>query len=164
MGNCEKNDCYELLRGTTLAVELTDTQCKILSEIIYTRTLADGDVLIKEGSVDNSLHVIIQGELAVTKETGADGGETLTILKPGELAGAMGFIDGLDHSATLRSIGETHIFSLERDKFESLLDTHPVIVYRVMRAITRSIHAIVRRMNTQYVELTNYITKQRGRY
>lgn len=164
MGNCEKNDCYDLLRGSTLAVELTDSQCKILADVIYTRILIDGDVLIKEGSVDNSLHVIIHGQLAVIKETGVDLGETLTILKPGELAGAMGFIDGLDHSATLRSIGETRVFSLERDKFEQLLDTHPMIVYRVMRAITRSIHAIVRRMNTQYVEMTNYITKQRGRY
>jgi CRP/FNR family transcriptional regulator, cyclic AMP receptor protein len=38
------------------------------------------------------------------------------------------------------------------------------LVYRVMRAIMRSVHAIVRRMNNQYVQMTNYITKQRGRY
>ena len=33
-----------------------------------------------------------------------------------------------------------------------------------MRAIMRTVHGILRRMNTQYVELTNYIAKQHGRY
>jgi len=33
-----------------------------------------------------------------------------------------------------------------------------------MRAIVRRVHAIVLRMNLEYVELTNYITKQHGRY
>ena len=33
-----------------------------------------------------------------------------------------------------------------------------------MRAIVRSVHAILTRMNLEYVELTNYITKQHGRY
>jgi CRP/FNR family transcriptional regulator, cyclic AMP receptor protein len=33
-----------------------------------------------------------------------------------------------------------------------------------MRAIVRTVHSILLRMNLQYVELTNYITKQHGRY
>jgi CRP/FNR family cyclic AMP-dependent transcriptional regulator len=34
----------------------------------------------------------------------------------------------------------------------------------VMRAIMRTVHRILRSMNLQYVELTNYIAKQHGRY
>jgi len=114
--------------------------------------------------MDHRVHVIIEGMVAVIKESGAGDEELLHVLKPQELAGAMGFIDGLEHSATLRSVGESKVYSLERDKFESLLASDPVLVYRVMRAIIRCVHSIVRRMNSQYVELTNYITKQRGRY
>jgi hypothetical protein len=33
-----------------------------------------------------------------------------------------------------------------------------------MRSIMRTVHRILRGMNTQYVELTNYISKQHGRY
>ena len=40
----------------------------------------------------------------------------------------------------------------------------PLLVYRVMRAIVREVHSILRRMNIQFVELTNYVTKQHGRY
>jgi hypothetical protein len=53
---------------------------------------------------------------------------------------------------------------LERSKFESLINTHPAIVYYVMRGIVRYVHGIVRRMNTQSVEMSNYIYKTKGRF
>ncbi len=155
---------YDILRSSPFAVELTDEQCKELAKVIETRRLKDGEVLIQEGHSDNSLHVIMSGMLAVVKESGGGESTTLHILKVGDLAGALGFIDGLEHSATLTSIGDTEVFTLRRESFEALLNTDPLIVYRVMRSIVRSVHAIVRRMNNQYVELTNYISKQHGRY
>ncbi len=33
-----------------------------------------------------------------------------------------------------------------------------------MRAVARSAHRIVHRMNTEFMELSNYIFKQHGRY
>jgi len=154
----------DIIRATPFAAELTEAQCTELAKISTLRHLDDGETLIHEGRIDNSVHVLTHGHLAVIKE--AEGGkeEHLHTLKPGEIAGAMGFIDGMEHTATLRSLGEAEILSIEREKLESLLQTHPVLVYRVMRGIMRSVHAIVRRMNNQYVQMTNYITKQRGRY
>lgn len=153
-----------IIRTTSFAAELTDDQCAELAKIATLRHLQDGETLIYEGRVDHSVHVLIKGQLAVVKE--AEGGEEeqLHTLRPGEIAGAMGFIDGMEHTATLRSVGETELFSIDRESLESLLETHPVLVYRVMRAIMRSVHSIVRRMNNQYVQMTNYITRQRGRY
>jgi CRP-like cAMP-binding protein len=80
------------------------------------------------------------------------------------LAGALGFVDGQEHSATLRAVGPTSIFSIERARLESLLKNHPDLVYHVMRAIIRGVHNTLRRMNMQQTELTNYITQQHGRY
>ncbi len=155
---------FDLVRASPFAVELTEDQCMTLAGIVEIRELKDGEVLLTEGHMDNSVHVVVTGQLAVIKASDGSGHETLHVLKSGEMAGAMGFIDGLEHSATLSSVGDTEIFSLSRDKFESLLKTDPLLVYRVMRSIIRGIHTIVRRMNNQYVQMTNYITKQRGRY
>ena len=152
---------YDLVRSTPFAAELTDNECAKLASIIQTRHLQDNELLIQEGRIDNALHVVTQGRLAVVKSVDDDEEELLHILKSGEIAGAMGFVE---HSASLRSIGECEIFTLERDKLESLITTHPMIVYRVMRAVIRSVHTIVRRMNNQYIQMTNYITKQRGKY
>jgi len=155
---------FDIIRTSPIAVELTDEQCMALANIVEVRELKDGEVLIREGHMDNSVHVVTSGQLAVVKDSDGGGHETLHVLKAGEMAGDMGFIDGLEHSATLSSVGETEVFSLSRDNFESMLKTDPVLVYRVMRSIIRGVHIIVRRMNNQYVQLTNYITKQRGRY
>jgi len=47
---------------------------------------------------------------------------------------------------------------------EIIIVMHAELVYQVMRSIMRTVHRILRGMNAQYVELTNYISKQHGRY
>lgn len=154
----------EVFRRSPVAAELSDEQCQLLINIITSRVLTDGEVLIKEGEVDNSLHGVYQGAIAVTRDTGGGDWTIIHVLKSNELAGELGFLDGMEHSATLRAIGLTKVYSLEREKFEALLRVDPELVYRVMRSIVREVHAILRRMNAQYVELNNYISKQHGRY
>ncbi len=158
------DNCYQTFRSSPLAAELNDEQCALLAKQVVCRTLTDGEILLKEGAVDQSLYVIAKGNLAVTHESGGGDWIVLHTLRPSDLAGELGFLDGLEHSATLRSIGPTELFSLERSRLEALLDEQPRLVYQVMRAVIRSVHSTLRRMNVQYVELTNYISKQHGRY
>ena len=56
------------------------------------------------------------------------------------------------------------VLVLEREKLESLITTHPMVLYRVMCAIVRTVHRIQTRLSVQASELTNYIVKQHGRY
>ncbi|HYP66854.1 MAG TPA: cyclic nucleotide-binding domain-containing protein [Thiobacillaceae bacterium] len=152
------------LLGSVLNHELNDDECLVLGNLGSIRALKDEETLIEEGKVDNQLHVLIDGHLAVTRRVAEGEWVTLHVLKPGELAGELGFIDGQPHSATLRAMGPTHVFSLDREKFETLVNTHPGLMYRIMRAIVRGVHVTLRRMNAQQIELTNYITKEHGRY
>jgi CRP-like cAMP-binding protein len=76
----------------------------------------------------------------------------------------MGFIDGVEHSASLRALGNCELIRLERGSFEELLKTDTELTYKVMRAIVREVHRILRGMNTQYMEMSNYISRQHGRY
>jgi CRP/FNR family transcriptional regulator, cyclic AMP receptor protein len=156
--------CYQTFRNSPLATELDDEQCGLLAKQVVCRSLKDGEILLKEGDVDLSLYVIANGNLAVTHETGGGDWIVLHTLRARDLAGELGFLDGLEHTATLRSIGPTELYSLDRGKLEALLDAHPRLVYQVMRSVIRSVHGTLRRMNVQYVELSNYISKQHGRY
>lgn len=155
---------FLMVRNSSLATELDDEQCKQLAQYVTPRSLADGEILMREGEVDNHLYAVVSGSLAVTRETGSGDWIALHLLRAKDLAGEMGFLDGLEHSATLRAVGSTEIFSLKRDRLESLLELHPKLVYLVMRAIVREVHSILRRMNIQHVEFSNYISKQHGRY
>jgi CRP/FNR family cyclic AMP-dependent transcriptional regulator len=154
----------DIVRGSSIASELSAEECAILAQVVTRRTLKNDEILIEEDQVDNCLYVVVSGALEVCRHSGGGDWISLHVLKTGDLAGELGFIDGQPHSASLRAIGPTEVFILERTQFESLLESHPRVIYSVMRTILRTVHAILRRMNLQYIELSNYITKQHGRY
>ena len=64
----------------------------------------------------------------------------------------------------MRALEDCRVLTLKREDFERVLETQPLLVYKVMRVIARSAHRIVHQMNYEVVELTNYIFKQHGRY
>ena len=155
---------YEHIKHSSLLSSLNEAQCKNLSLIATERTLADKEALIEEGQVDETLHIVATGLLIVERIT--PGGDTVTLhcLKPGDLAGETGFVDGKEHTATLRAMGPSQVVSISRKDFESMLPSDPEMVYGVMLGIVRTVHRILREMNLQVVELSNYITKIHGRY
>ena len=155
---------YDALKASKLGPELSDQQLDTLASLIAFRDLADGEVLVAEGKSDNHLYVLVQGALGVVRGAGKPEALTLFTLTAGDLIGELSFIDATPHYASLVALGPTRVFGLEREKLESLLDSHPQVVYRVMRAIVRTTHQIQRRLSMQSVELTNYIYKQHGRY
>jgi len=100
----------------------------------------------------------------VVKYLESDTRLTVATLAPGDLAGEMGFVDGTSYQSSLVALGSARVLAVDRERLESLLATHPAIVYHVMRAIIRTVHATQRRLSHQAVELSNYIYKQHGRY
>ena len=158
------NDRAKLIEHSSLGKELSDTEVGVLGELMRERTLADGEFLFEDGMSDDSLHVILTGKVEVVKRTGDDNFASLAVLRDGELAGELSFIDGAAHTVGLRALCETRVLSLAREAFEGIIDSNPRLVYKVMRVVARSAHRIVHRMNTEFVELSNYIFKQHGRY
>ena len=154
----------ETIKASPLGTELSDDQCEMLAEVISACGIRDGAFLIEEGQKDDALHIITSGMMEAVSQTGGGDMVTLQVLRPGDMIGEMGFIDGVEHSAGLRAMGNCELMRLDRASFEGLLHKDPDLVYKVMRAIMRTVHRILRSMNLQYVELTNYIAKQHGRY
>jgi len=125
-----------------------------------------GDVIVepKDDQPDN-LYILASGDIDVKIESNGEQ-STIHILKPGDLAGMITFAGGAaSHvSATLYAVGDTKVVSMSRARFETLINSHPMIVYRVMRGIIRNMHGIVRRVNSESAELSNYIYRTGGRY
>jgi CRP/FNR family transcriptional regulator, cyclic AMP receptor protein len=155
---------FDALKGSRLAAELDDAQCRTLAALTELMDLNDGDVLVREGTSDDHLFIIISGALGVVRHPQGEPPVTLHTLVAGDFAGELSFIDGTERYASLQAVGSTRVMSLRRPQLESLLKSDPEIVYRAMRAIVRTAHAIQRRLSVQSIELANYIYKQHGRY
>lgn len=154
----------DLVRKSKVGTELTDEQSGILSDLIDVHEYGDGEVVVAEGAKDDQLRVILSGALAVAKQSADGEWVRLNVLTAGDLAGELAFLDSQPRYAALVALGPTRVFSLRRSKLESLLDKQPLIVYRVMRSITRFAHQVLHRSGAQTAELTSYIFKTHAKY
>lgn len=155
-------DC-KVIQDSSLGKELGEQECNILGSIMEVKTYPDGTDLVKEGGTDHTLFLLVSGKLQVIVNNGGQEAILYTI-QPGESAGTRAFVDRTPRTATLRAVGDCTVYTMEPERFETLLDEHPHLVYKVMRAIFRITHANLIRMNQETQQLENYITKTRGRY
>ena len=157
----------QALRNSTLSEELRDSEVELLASLITVRDYKAGDSILKPGDTElkDTLLILGSGDVEATALTGGEK-MTLHLLQPGDLAGIIGFVGGnvMQITATVVAKTDSSVLLLDRVRFESLLNTNPAIVYYVMRGIVRNVHGIVRRMNMQSVEMSNYMFKQGGRY
>lgn len=156
----------DTLRSSTITEELSDAEVEILAGLFELKEYKAGEVITAptDAQPDN-LFILASGDIEVKIQSGNEE-QTIHVLRPGDLAGIITFVGGAaSHiSATLYAMGQTKVLSLERARFESIINSHPMIVYKVMRGVVRNVHGIVRRMNVQSTELSNYIFRTHGRY
>ncbi len=154
-----------IVKESKIGRELTDEQSAVLAGLVEVTEYADGEVVVEEGARDDHLRVVLSGALAVArKSNGDEDWMRLNVLTAGDLAGELAFLDSKPRFAALVALGPTRVFSLQRAKLESLLAKEPVIVYRVMRAITRFAHEVLHRSGAQMAELTAYVYKSKAKY
>lgn len=155
---------YKVVRNSTVGSQLTEAKAIVLAEKMGVTELRDGELLVKEGDTDNRLFVLAHGKLTVTSKDALGADNTVYTMREGECAGTRAFVENSPRRATLRAAGPTTVYTLTPKDFESLLDDHPRVAFRVMQALFSVTHANLSRMNQESKELTNYINKTQGRY
>ena len=147
----------KLLRGLTFFADLGDEDLEAVAKIVKLREVSVGDTVFTDGEDGEALFLIKKGEVKACKV--APDGElfTLTLMNDGEIFGEMSFLDGRPRSASIIAITDLELFVIERNDFESMVETHPWVVYKILKNIVFAIHSIVRGMNTRYVEMVNYM-------
>ncbi len=157
----------QTLRNSTLTEELRDAEIEALASIITVHAYKKGEFLVQPGDskLRNALMILATGQVEATATVGGEKA-TLHLLQPGDLAGIITFVGGTAAQISATVVAKTNckVLLLERSHLESFLSTNPAIVYYVMRGVVRHVHGIVRRMNMQSVEMSNYIFQQGGRY
>lgn len=155
---------FEAAKASRLAAGLSDEQVAVLAGLLSLQSFQPHEVLAREGGPDSRLYVIVEGSLGVVKSLGTPDESLLFTLNAGDFAHELGFLDGAERYASLVANTSARVLTLERTKLESLIDSHPRVLYGVMCAIVRTVHRVQTRLAVQASELTNYIVKQHGRY
>jgi len=100
------------------------------------KVLAPGDTLFRDGDPPDSVYLIKEGEIEISKGEGTKK-RVLAILKEGDFLGEMAVIDGSPRSATAKAITETRLFTLDTNEFKKEIEDDPMIGALVFTLIKR---------------------------
>ncbi|MBI5756582.1 MAG: cyclic nucleotide-binding domain-containing protein [Nitrospirae bacterium] len=145
------------LREIYFFSDLNDNELGVISKVLKEKDFKTGATVFKEGEDGQSLYIIKRGEVKACKSTPEGDLLTLMLHKDGEIFGEMSFLDGRPRSATIVAITDTKTYVLEQGDFETLVDNHPRLIYKLLKNIVFHIHSIVRGMNSRYLEMINYM-------
>lgn len=85
------------------------------------RSLAPGEVLIRQGEPGTAMHFVVEGELGVT--LGEATADPIAVLHAGETVGELSVITGEPASAFVVARKHTQLLSLEEEEFWQLIQT-----------------------------------------
>ena len=125
------DDKADALGRAPLFQNLSRSDLVQLAKLTEDLEVKEGKVLAREGDLGSEFFVIVDGEVAVTKD-----GRDLRRLGAGDFFGEIALIwDSPRRTATVTATTPIRFFVLTRQAFRSLIDHHPDIERNVLEAL-----------------------------
>jgi CRP-like cAMP-binding protein len=140
-----------------LLTPLGDAERSALLRASRRRTYARGEVIFHEGDVGDSLHLVIQGHLAVRVSTPGGERATLNVVGPGAHVGELALVDRSGphiRSATVVALEPAETRTLSASAFYDLCDRHPRVQGLLVDLLARRVRDLsFRLLETMYLTL-----------
>lgn len=128
--------------------ELAEVRHRLNSEV-YPKD----EVILREGKTFQVLWIIARGECEVYKMVKPGVEQRLTVLDTGSIFGEMSFFQPAPHSASVRALTEVEVMRLSREEFETLQETSPSAVQKMLVNSVKILAERLRRMDDWTCEL-----------
>jgi signal transduction histidine kinase len=93
-----------------------------------------GERVIEEGTPGDSMFIVLEGELEVTKRDGTRD-VLLATRKPGEFLGEMSLLEDAPRSASVRAVQKSSMLAIGQEAFTQLLRHRPAAATTVLRTV-----------------------------
>ena len=112
----------------------------------------DGDVIIRQGDVDDCMYVIQEGKVEIVLEH--EGQERqLNVLDVGDFFGEMALFDKDVRSATVRALGETKVLTVDKKSLMRRFLEDPSLAFRLVETMSKRIRELQDKVSEQEKEL-----------
>jgi CRP/FNR family transcriptional regulator, cyclic AMP receptor protein len=112
----------------------------VLHRFVSRRHVGKGEVLWREGGINDHLVLLLSGRVKLLKETAVQGRPiVLGLFGPGALLSDASFATGQCRFTSAAAVEDSQILSLSREDFESLAAEHPVLANRILSEALMSI-------------------------
>jgi CRP/FNR family transcriptional regulator, cyclic AMP receptor protein len=155
------------LHNSGLVENLRDFEVNILASLITIQYFEVREIVAEPGydTLKDSLMILVEGEIEVSAFVENEP-VSLHLAVPGDMARIISFVGGdmMQVSSRIKVKKGSAVLLLQRSRLETLLFSHPSIVYCVMRNLVRHVHGVARRKNAEKEEMSNYLYSIHGRY
>ena len=128
---------------------LTGAQWRLLESYGEILPLAEGEVIIAEGQIEEAFYIVLSGVLQVI--TRGPGGETLLGRFPaGSLFGEVGFLDGGPRTATVRAEFSANVLRVTREAFGQMRLSDPALAAELALELGRTVASHFRERLARY--------------
>lgn len=131
----ERERRLAVLRSIDLFAGLTPEELSIIAERLVYAPFANGDVLVRQGSVGDWLYLLAEGEVDVWLETTGSARRHLMTLGPGVVLSATGLMTGEPRRATLIAKTYAQCYRLDKAVFEQVIHSRPDIAEEIARLL-----------------------------
>ena len=102
-------------------------------------TVRAGTTVIQEGTLGDKMYIVVRGQLEVRKAAAdeADRTQRVALLTERQVFGDMALLDDEPRSASVVTIDDVHLLSLERSSLERILRRYSSIAFNMMRILSR---------------------------
>jgi CRP-like cAMP-binding protein len=145
----------EHLQTSPLFAGLETSAIESLSAACGVERVSSGRAIVEEGSLGESMFVLMQGRVRVEKKTPAEDRYTVTFLshEKGDFFGELGLLDSDRRSATVTAESDCEVIVIERDRFLHFGDSNPAAGLSITRRIASNLATRLRRANDDVITL-----------
>ena len=123
------------LRQIPLFADLSEEDLEQLYQMAETVSVPAEQLVLREGDPGDSLYVVLDGELEVTKRQGGQD-VLLALYEPGQFFGEMALLEQAPRSASVRTLRESTLLMISQGAFQTLLSCSASAPLRVLHTVT----------------------------
>jgi len=124
----------KLLKKLEIFRDLNSFETAKVGKLLKTADYGKGDKVVSQGEKGESLFIVKEGEVIVTRSDGEGKDETLAILGEGDHFGEIALIDMQPRSADVSAMVDTRLLTMERRDLEGLFAHDSELAAKVYRS------------------------------
>lgn len=126
------------LKESALFSSLTPLELKIVDRLMHERRYLADEIIFDEGEEGQALYLVMSGRVIISRQLDA-GREVVAELSAGSFFGDLALLDNSPRNAQTRALDNCELAVFFRADFMGLMETDPVIGYKISLALARHI-------------------------
>jgi CRP-like cAMP-binding protein len=141
-----------MLIESDLFSQLSPAELSAAAHYFSVSKIAQDEIVFGEGDVGAFMCIVHSGRISVIKINLYDDVVEVATLGPGRAFGEMAVLDGEHRSATCKAAEDSILLTLSKEALDKMLEEHPRIGARIIRAIAVSLSRRLRMAVGQLVD------------